>query len=102
MPDLELENNPKTIFVFDPVKELFESINKTIPIISVATKNQLVSSKFIYTFTFNVKRLYSSWIFRSPNPTLRPVKVSAHITPATVKISFAMTNFNELQVITFY
>jgi hypothetical protein len=33
---------------------------------------------------------YSPWILRSPKPTLKPVRVKAHITPAVVNISFAI------------
>ena len=39
---------------------------------------------------FSVVIYYSPWIFRRPNPTLKPVRVKAHITPATVKISLVI------------
>jgi len=76
--------------VLAPVNGLFGSTNKIIVIIRNDIKNQTVSSKFILKFKNFPKSVYSPWILRRPKPTVRPVKVKAHITPAVVNISFAI------------
>ena len=73
-------------FVLDPCNGPLGSVDKIIIMRKVPNKNQRVSIIAI----FKMKKLYSPWIFRSPNPTLNPVNVKAHIIPATVNISFAI------------
>ena len=58
--------------------EVFGSVTNIIAMITITNVTQTISSKLIF---------YSPRILRRPNPTLKPVSVSAHIMPATLNIS---------------
>ena len=89
--------NIKVILLF-PILfvELLGSVDNITTIITKLIKIHTFSYMPIYVYflvEFSRSKFYSPWIFNSPNPTLRPVSVNTHITPATVKISLVIAYY---------
>ena len=89
--ELGLAKPDKTEPFPEPITGFFGSTRITIDVIRRPIKNQQISKKPIMHLVFGV--IYSPWILSSPKPTLNPVRVKAHITPAVVKISLAIIVF---------
>ena len=68
--------------LFTSILEVFGSVISIIVIKMRTNVTQIISI---------IDTLYSPWILRRPKPTLKPVNVSAHMIPATLNISLAIS-----------